>query len=181
MISKLIPAKPKHPPTLMKLFDFTMNDLRANQSGVLSKRQIRIAESSQPNLMIQIILMGHVAFIIGILVVIVLASGVSTEKIILLALASMIIVSPFFIAMQRMNTIQSSGLSTEDLELAEVRQICGVITIVDIRMNTAKLKIGNQKFKVPKEVADLINQEISYCVHYTPHSWKLLSLMEQSE
>ncbi len=167
--------------TLMKVFNFTLGDLNANKAGTLSKRQIRLAESSQPNPIVQLVLMGHVGIIIGILALIVFASGATAEKLLFLGVAGMVILSPFLYAMNRLNMTQNQSLSADDLAENHVLSVCGAITLQPgIGVNgLAKVEIENMIFRLPKDGMQVLNGEKAYCMYYAPHSKKILSIEEQ--
>lgn len=167
--------------TLMKVFNFTLGDLNANKAGTLSKRQIRLAESSQPNPIVQLVLMGHVGIIIGILALIVFASGATAEKLLFLGVAGMVILSPFLYAMNRLNMTQNQSLSADDLAENHVLSVCGAITLQPgIGVNAlAKVEIENMIFRLPKDGMQVLNGEKAYCMYYAPHSKKILSIEEQ--
>lgn len=178
MLNHLTQAKPKHPPTLMSVLDFKLSDLNANRNGALSKRQLHIAESGQPNLLIQMVLMGHVVAIIGILIVIVFVSGVTAERLLFLGVASMVIVSPFLYAMDRISAMKKSSLSPEDVASGEVLSVCGLVEChpAPIPTQPARIRIDDKSFKVPNALLDLINSEKPYCAYYTTHTKRIISL-----
>lgn len=177
MITKIATSS-KQPMTLMKVFNFTLADLNANKAGTLSKRQIRLAEATQPNPLVQLVLMGHVGIIIGVLALITFASGVTTERLLFLGVAGMVILSPFLYAMNRVNMMQSTGLSADDLADNEVLSVCGEITFhAPVGLNaSAKLEVGSMTFTLPKGASDLLNLHASYCVYYAAHSKRIVSI-----
>lgn len=180
MITNPTKQTPKPPLTLMVVFNFNLSDLSANKAGKLSKRQIRIAEASQPNPLVQLILMGHVGLIIGVMVLIVMASGVTAEKLLFLAVASMVILSPFLYAMNRVNTTQKSGLSPEDLQSGEVIPVCGAVSVQQGAINQPhRVQIEDMNFIIPKDALDLFQPEQAYCIYYAPHSRKIVSVGEK--
>lgn len=171
---------PKRPLTLMVAFNFNLSDLSANKAGNLSKRQIRIAEATQPNPLVQLILMGHVALIIGVMVLIVMASGVTAEKLLFLVGASMVVLSPFLYAMNRMNMMQHSGLSAEDLGSGEVLSVCGLVTPQPSTMLNQKhyITVDTMRFAVPEDALALFDPDQSYCIYYASHSKKIVSVSD---
>lgn len=170
----------KRPTTLMTTFNFNLSDLSANEAGKLSKRQTRIAEATQPNPIIQLILMGHVAIILGVLSLIVLAGGATTERLVFLAFAGMVILSPFLYAMNRINMAQNSGLSADDLASGEALSVSGHVELVQAPAlnQPAKIAVEDMRFTVPKEAVDLFMDGTIYTVFYASHSKKILSITE---
>jgi len=162
----------------MSILDFKLSDLHANRKGILSKRQRRIAEDSQPNLLIQMVLMGHVVVIIGILIVIVFVSGVTAERLMFLVVASVVIVSPFLYAMDRISAIKKAGLSPEDVQSGEVLSVCGLVECYPppIPTQPAKIRIEGKSFHVPNTLLDVIDSEQPYCAYYTPHGKRIVSI-----
>lgn len=180
MITNLTKSS-KQPITLMKVFNFTLGDLNANKAGTLSKRQIQIAETSQPNPIVQLVLMGHVGIIIGILALIVFASGATAEKLLFLGVAGMVILSPFLYAMNRLNMTQNQGLSVDDIAENHVLSVCGSITLHQaVGVNaSAKVEIESMIFKLPKDGMQVLNGEKAYCMYYAPHTKRIVSIEEQ--
>lgn len=178
MFTRLVQPKPKTPPTLMSVLNFNTSDLNANRAGTLSKRQQRIAEASQPSLLIQMVLMGHVVGIIGILIVIVLASGVTSQKLLFLAVASVVIISPFLYAIDRVSAMKKGGLSPDDVASGEVLSVCGTVECQPALIPTqpGRIRIENRSFTVPNALLDLINSESTYCAYYTTDTKRIISL-----
>lgn len=166
------------PLTLMGVFNFTLSDLNANKQGNLSKRQMRLAEASQPNVMVQLILLGHVGVIIGVMALIVLSSGATTERLLFLAGGSVIVLSPFLYAMSRMSTTQKGGLSSEDLQSGEVLSVCGAVLVrkAETIKQPHRIMIADKRFIIPKDALDLFNPEQEYCIYYASHSRKIVAV-----
>jgi len=180
MISNPTTVTQQRPATLMTTFNYNLSDLSANKAGKLSKRQIRLAEATQPNPLVQLILMGHVGLIIGVMTLIVLASGVTAEKLLFLGVASMVVLSPFLYAMNRVNMTQKSGLSADDLTSGEVLSVCGDVTMVStVGLNQpTRIQVDAMRFTVPKDAPDLFDPDQTYCVYYATHSKKIVSVTE---
>jgi len=179
MISNPTTQTPKRPATLMTVFNFTLSDVSANKAGNLSKRQARLAEATQPNPLVQLILMGHVALIIGVMVLIVMASGVTTEKLLFLGVASMVILSPFLYAMNRVNTTQKGGLSADDLASGEVLSHSGQVTPIPATglNQPTRIQVDDMRFTVPKSALELFDEGTTYTIYYTSESKKIVSVV----
>lgn len=178
MVTNLTQTKPQNPPTIMTILNFNLGDLSANKAGKLSKRQLRLAESGQPNLLVQMVLLGHVTLIIGVMALIVLASGVTSGKLLFLGVASMVVLSPFLYAMNRMNESRKSSLTPDDIASGEVLSVTGDVTLhpSSVPNQPTKIQINEQSFTVPKALLDLLNDGQPVCVYYTTHSKRLVSL-----
>jgi hypothetical protein len=162
----------------MGVFNFTLSDLNANKQGNLSKRQTRIAEASQPNVLVQLILLGHVGVIIGVMALIVLSSGATTERLLFLAGGSVVVLSPFLYAMGRMSNTQKGGLSAEDLQSGEVLSVCGEVVVhkAETIKQPHRIVIADKRFIIPKDALDLFDPEQQYCIYYAPHSRKIVAV-----
>ncbi|GEM_PF-3081814 len=182
MITNPTKPTPKRPPTLMGVFNFNLSDLIANQDGKLSKRQIQIASATQPNPLVQLILMGHVGLIIGVMGLIVVASGITAEKVFFLIVASMVILSPFLYAMNRVSMAQNSGLSADDLQSGEVLSICGAVTLQksETMRQPHRIQVDEMRFTIPTEALDLFQEGREYCIYYATHSRKIVSIREMT-
>lgn len=169
----------RRPLTLMSAFNFNHSDLYANKAGELSKRQIKLAEGNQPNSLVQMIILGHVVALFGVLVVIIVASGMDIGQALpLLVIGGGIIMMPFFYAFSKVTAYEPQTLLPADVDAGEVLSTCGTIDFNEAEpaVTSRRFSVDGVKFVVKREVMQVFEQGASYCIYYTPANKVILSI-----
>lgn len=148
---------------LMSTLHFTLDELRQNRAGRMSKRQQqRVLRTSRVLLAILIL------FVIGLSVGLNASGMLSTSPYgyIALAIIDLVLIGFGIWLYLRARKTRTSGT---------VARIVGPIIVAPDGKYTTVLSVREHRFQVPWQVAHAVHSEATYAVYYAPHDDRLLS------
>jgi len=168
------PARPLDPATVRVLaaLRLTPDDLYANRQGQISATQHQRHAPQAVSTMVQLVLIGHLAFIMAAFGLIALVSGQAIMWVLLLVIGGIATV-PF--------TALSSGgtpIMKQDIARGTVESTCGMVVLdadTDRQPAVYRVSIGELTLTVDKRAYDAFRNGADYCLYYLPGSKTLLS------
>jgi DoxX len=158
---------------LMRILQFTTDDLRTNREGRLSALQRERFTPPKPNQLVVAVVFGHLLAIGGLLFVLALYTK-SAALGLVMVIVVLLLFAPFGWVQQKQ---QQRPVVQDDIAKGKVHQACGniILTAQKQRKVYYELTVDGITLEISAVEAAGFRNEGLYCVYYLPGSKLLLA------
>jgi hypothetical protein len=158
---------------LMRILQFTTDDLRTNRDGRLSELQRERFTPPKPNRMVVIVMFGHLIAVGALLAVLAIFTK-SAALWVVMGVVVLMMFAPFGWIQQKN---QQRPIVQDDIAKGRVEKACGNILLVEKKNRKIyyELIVSGITLEISQAEAAGFRNEGAYCIYYLPGSRVLLS------